>query len=277
MTEASLLTHWEGEPVQVWARLWQVPLLEAHDRLASTNDRARALALEGAKRFTTVIAEEQTAGRGRSGRRWASPPGQGLWMSTLVSGQAEQVSPLTPVLVGVALIRAIRSVVPALEPGLKWPNDLYAGGRKVAGVLCESLNDGRRVIVGLGINVRQTRDDFPPELRESAASLEMASGGSVSRGRLAGAVMSELRALFSDLPFELTGALAAEVRRMDILAGRQVSSSTGLQGQAHGFGPDGALRIRDAEGREHRVHAGSVRLTNGEAFVRRRDTKTDGA
>lgn len=276
MTEASVLTHWEGEPVQVWARLWDVPLLEVHDRLTSTNDRARILALQGAERFTTVIAEEQTEGRGRSGRRWASPPGQGLWLSTLVAGE-ERASPLTPVLVGVALVRALRAVVPELEPGLKWPNDLYVGGRKVGGVLCEALDEGKTVIAGIGINVRQAEGDFPSALRDSAGSLEMATGGHVSRGRLAGRVMGELRGLFSDVPSELTEALAEEIGRVDVLAGRMVRVSTGVEGRADGFGRDGALRIRDGEGREHRVHAGSVRLTNGGGFIRTPDTKTDGA
>jgi BirA family biotin operon repressor/biotin-[acetyl-CoA-carboxylase] ligase len=277
---SSLLTHWEGEPVQVWARLWGIPLLEAHDRLTSTNDRARSLLLGGAERFTTVIAEEQTAGRGRSGRRWDSPPGRGLWMSTLVSGAGHRASALTPILVGIALIRSIRAVVPGAEPGLKWPNDVYLGARKVGGVLCESvgdLGDGRHVIAGVGVNVRQTRDDFPLELRETANSLEMASGHPVSRRHLAGQVMAELKAILSDPPPQITGPLAAEIERVDVLAGQVVTVSTGIEGVAGGYGSDGSLKVRDRAGREHRIRTGSVSVTRAERPFGTLETETNGA
>jgi BirA family biotin operon repressor/biotin-[acetyl-CoA-carboxylase] ligase len=273
----SLLTHWEGEPVHVWAQLWEIPLLEAHERLSSTNDRARILSLGGAERFSTVIAEEQTAGRGRSGRRWASPPGQGLWISTLLSGAGEPVSTLTPVLVGIASIRAIRAVAPEANPGLKWPNDVYLARRKVGGVLCESVGEGGHVIAGIGLNVRQSEADFPPELRGKAGSLETTTGQPVSRGHLAGRVMAEVKAILARPPREITGPLAAEIAAVDVLAGRMVTVSTGIEGLAIGFASDGTLRVRNGGGREHRIRAGSVRLSTDRRTLEARETKTDGA
>lgn len=263
--------------MQVWAQLWGVPLFEAYERLTSTNDRARSLSLDGAERFSTVIAEEQTAGRGRSGRRWASPPGQGLWMSTLLHGEGKPTSTLTPVLVGIALIRAIRAVAPQAEPGLKWPNDVYVAGRKVGGVLCESLGDGRHVIAGMGLNVRQSDEDFPPELRRMAGSLETTTGQPVSRSRLAGRVMAEVKAILARPPSEITGPLAAEVAAVDVLAGRMVAVSTGIEGLAVGFAPDGALRVRSRGGREHWIRTGSVRLSQDQGTFEAQGTETDGA
>jgi BirA family biotin operon repressor/biotin-[acetyl-CoA-carboxylase] ligase len=101
----ALLTHWDGEPIRVWARVWRADLVEAHDVLGSTNDRIKELAAQGAGPYSVVIADEQTAGRGRSGGVWHSPPGAGLWISVLLPLQGVVPAHL-PLVVGVAAARA---------------------------------------------------------------------------------------------------------------------------------------------------------------------------
>jgi len=254
----ALLTHWEGEPVGVWERLWEVPRLEAHDVLGSTNDRACELVRSGAPPFTVVVAARQTAGRGRGGARWHSPPGAGLWISVLLPG-AGPVPPHLPLLVGLAAARAVETVCAELDVGIKWPNDVEVGGRKVGGVLCEHA-DGC-VVAGVGLNVRQRPEDFPAELTGRAVSLETAAGRPVSMGAMASALLAELRRGFEaplgPLPQELREELAAR----DVLRDRPVVSQQAGAGVARGIDEDGALLVERPDGARVRVLAGSVRIT----------------
>jgi BirA family transcriptional regulator, biotin operon repressor / biotin---[acetyl-CoA-carboxylase] ligase len=250
------LTHWEGEPVRVWEGLWGVPLLEAWAVLDSTNDRARQLADTGAAPFSLVIAEEQTAGRGRGGRPWWSPAESGLWLSLVAPHRPDVAMPRVSLLVGVAIARAIESVTPVTVE-LKWPNDIWVNRRKVAGILCEAA--GGSLVVGVGVNVRQRREDFAPELRERASSLEAETGGAVSRGALAGALMRELRRTLDRPAARLEGELARELSERDALRGRALSVD-GVSGVGAGLEADGRLRIEVAPGRVHAVVTGHVEM-----------------
>ena len=252
------LDDWEGRPVAAWERLWNVPGFEAFDTLPSTNDRVRELAGEGASAFTVVTAETQTAGRGRSGRRWESPPGSGLWISFLLRPRAEGAPALTPILVGLATARAIEALCPELHPEIKWPNDVLVGGRKVGGILCEGV--GRDVIVvGVDLNISQREEDFPSALRDHVTSLVAAGCSGVSRAELAGGLLGEARNLVETLPDELDEGLRMELQRRDALAGRTVRTDTGQVGQAIGVADDGALLI-EAEGIRHAVRGGGVSI-----------------
>jgi BirA family biotin operon repressor/biotin-[acetyl-CoA-carboxylase] ligase len=252
----SVLTHWDGEPVQVWERLWQAPLVEIHDELGSTNDRARALAGEGAPPFTVVLAEAQSAGRGRSGDVWHSPSGEGLWLSALLPA-VEPVPTHLPLLVGLAAARAAETVCPGTSVGLKWPNDLEVRGRKAGGILCEHGHGF--VVAGVGINVSQKEEDFPAALGGRATSLEAASGRRVSLGRLSTALLAELRTLCAAPPRHLTGEVHGELLRRDVLLGRAVTTQQAGEGTARGIEADGALVLERAGGERVRVVAGSVR------------------
>lgn len=145
-------------------------------RCASTMDEARALAAAGAADGTVVVADEQSRGRGTKGRLWHSPPGFGLYASIVVRprpGESAAAMRLLPLAAGLAARDALREACGA-EVRLKWPNDLVHGHRKVGGVLCESVSaDGefRYAVAGFGINLDHAETDFPPELRDSAASL----------------------------------------------------------------------------------------------------------
>lgn len=255
---ATLQTHWEGEPVAVWTRLWQVPVLEVHDVLGSTNDRARVLAAEGAPPLSVVIAERQTAGRGRSGSSWHSPAEAGLWLSTLLPlGGA--VPPHLPLLVGLAAARAIEAVCAGLQVGLKWPNDVEVAGRKAGGILCEAGE--RAVIAGIGLNVRQRPGDFPEALHGRAVSLEEASRAPVERPALARALLAELAGTCAGTVPSLTDGTLAELARRDVLRDRRVATDQAGEGVARGIDVDGALLIERPDGTRVRVMAGSVRVT----------------
>jgi BirA family transcriptional regulator, biotin operon repressor / biotin---[acetyl-CoA-carboxylase] ligase len=161
----------------------------------STNDLAWVAAERGAAAGFVVFAERQTRGRGQYGRRWESAPHQGLWFSILLRpAMTLRESPqLTSLLAEVVAttIAAETGCAPTIKP----PNDIYIASRKVAGVLVEgrTAGDGSYVAVaGIGINVNQTIEDFPEELRATAGSLGMATGRKIDRARLAIAVLRSL-------------------------------------------------------------------------------------
>ena len=258
--------EWEGAPTAQWAERWRIPLFEAHTRVTSTNDRARALAIGGAASFSVVTADEQTRGRGRLGRAWSSPAGLGLGLSVVLQTRGPHEHPTVPILAGVATARAVEEVCPGLVVGIKWPNDLLVGTRKVAGILGESWDAagarGAGVVIGVGINVAQKSEDFPEEIRQEAGSLATA-GAAVSRSDLAGALIAHMRALLEPEPARLGGGLADELARRDALAGRTVALEGGERGTARGIDPTGALLVEDGAGRVRRLFSGSVRPLDG--------------
>ena len=255
----SLLDLWEGDSPWSWGARWRVPRLEVHGLIGSTNDRARDLAEAGAEPFTVVIADEQTAGRGRECRRWESPPGGGLWMSVVAPPLGATARPLLPIRAGLATCRAVESAVPGVRAGLKWPNDVLLEGRKVGGILCEGGSGA--VVIGIGVNVRPGA--LPPELVGTAVALEEVGQGPVDRAALAGFLMAELRELLTPASLSLDGEVAREVDARDVLRGRAVTAETGEIGIARGIGRDGALGVEVAPGEVRRVTAGGVRVREG--------------
>src|SRR3954471_3725782 len=161
----------------------------------STNDLAWAAAERGAAEGFVVFAERQTKGRGQYGRRWESPPYLGLWFSILLRPALSlRESPKLTLQLAHDIAATIEEETGA-APAIKPPNDIYIGDRKVAGVLVEgrTASDGRYIAVaGIGINVNQTLEDFPEELRETAASLAMVTGNELSRTKLAIALLQRL-------------------------------------------------------------------------------------
>jgi BirA family transcriptional regulator, biotin operon repressor / biotin---[acetyl-CoA-carboxylase] ligase len=142
----------------------------------STNDVAKVLAGEGAADGTVVVAGEQTGGRGTKGRGWHSAPGLGLYASVILRPGRSDIA-LIPAMAGVAVAGAIRSAA-GVEARLKWPNDIAWRGKKLGGILSESAFCGDEVsyvVVGIGINLRHRRADFPVDIRPAATSLRLAS------------------------------------------------------------------------------------------------------
>ncbi len=149
--------------------------------VTSTNDAARALALEGAVHGTAVLANEQTRGRGTKGRAWLSPAGLGLYASFILRGPGGGAVP-SPHLVTLAAALAVADAVreaSGLEVRLKWPNDILYEGRKLGGILAEGVHGGAGadfVVVGIGLNAGHGWDDFPDALRSSSTSVRLAGG-----------------------------------------------------------------------------------------------------
>jgi BirA family biotin operon repressor/biotin-[acetyl-CoA-carboxylase] ligase len=165
------------------------------EETSSTNDLAWEAEARGAPEGFVVFAERQTAGRGQYGRRWESALNQGLWFSVLLRPRISlSESPqLTSLLAGATAATIIEGT--GCPASIKTPNDIYAAGRKIAGVLVEgrTTGDGSYVAVaGVGLNVNQTPEDFPAELRPTAGSLRMAIGRKIPRGPLAVALLRKL-------------------------------------------------------------------------------------
>ena len=139
-------------------------------RTDSTNERARQLAARGAPHGTLVTASEQTAGRGRQGRTWSAPAGRALLCSLLLRDPPR----LLPMAAGVAVAE-----VAGARAMIKWPNDILIDGRKVAGILVEGRPQEHWAVIGVGLNVALRPEDFPPELREQAATLGLDEGAPI--------------------------------------------------------------------------------------------------
>lgn len=240
------------------------------DTLESTNDTARELALGGAGEGTVVIAERQTRGRGRLGRAWASPPHRNLYLSLVLRPRipAPQ-APQLALVVGLATAEAARDWAPAA--GLKWPNDVVIGGRKVAGILTEmdaSGTDVRFVVAGIGVNLNSASDDFPPELRDRAVGLCSAAGAAVDRAAFTAALLARLETRYDEYLRRGFAALRPAWEQLSCLQGKRVCVAEGArrtEGVVAGLSDEGVLRLVDAAGREVSVLAGDVTVIDGYA------------
>ncbi len=257
------LESWEGKSVGVWAALWRVPRVLAYAAIGSTNDAARELAQAGAPPGTVVLADYQTHGRGRQGRTWHAPPGKGLLLSmvlrpTLPAGEA--TPGVVSVRVGLAAVRALERTA-GVPIGLKWPNDLVAGGAKLGGILLEGVmgENDFQLVAGIGLNVLQREGEFPADLDGPAVSLAMMGEVTVSRPVLAGALASALAPLATAPAIPLSEAELREFARRDILRGQVVAIDGSPAGVALGLDADGAMRVERADGSIVSYRGGTVR------------------
>jgi len=237
----------------------------------STQRVARELARAGAAEGTTVVAETQSAGRGRLGRSWHSPPGRNVYCSVVLRpALAPTVVPQIALVVGLAVATAVRETS-GLAPLLKWPNDVLLGGRKVAGVLTEMDAELERVhfvIAGIGVNVNAQADTFPPELRDKATSLAIAAGRPTDRVAFMGRLLAQLETRYRRFLAGGFAPLRAECEHLSALAGRAVVVHVPggeVAGRVEGLDDDGALRLVDDAGVTRRVVAGEVTIRGGYA------------
>lgn len=221
----------------------------------STNERAKRLAAAGAKHGTLVTADAQTAGRGRQGRSWRAPRGSALLMSLILRRLFPHHAVL-PLTAAVAVCEACESVAP-VECRIKWPNDVWIGDRKLAGVLVEGRPQERWAVVGVGLNVTAGRLEFPWDLRDTATSLSAETGARPDRESVLRALLEVLERRLDD---DVDDVIAAW-RARDALRGERVSWTGGV-GVAAGIDRDGALLV-DTEAGPVRLDAGEVHLLRG--------------
>lgn len=239
------------------------------EEVDSTNTYAKRLALSGAPDGTVVIADCQTAGRGRRERLFQSPKGKGLYLTALLRPclPAEQLIPATA-MAGVAVCDAVERTC-GVRPGLKWPNDPVLGGRKLSGILTE-LTGTLELIVGIGINVSQTEEDFSPDVAGMATSLERELGRSVSRPALAAALIGELDLLYEALRSGATESYRDAYRRDCVNLGKpvQILSEEGRETvTALGIDETFGLVVRDGQGRTRTVRSGEVSVRGLYGYV----------
>ncbi len=237
-----------------------------YPELGSTMDEAARLAADGADEGAVVIAEVQTAGRGRQGRSWVSRPGN-LLFSVLFRPDIAQL-PYISVIGGLAAARAVRKVA-GLDPRIKWPNDLMLDGNKVAGILAESAIEGESVcyaVLGIGVNVAHYPDD-DEEIAGIATSVNRAAGKEVSRESLLRQLLMELDDLYRRLPGLGQGAGNSPVAEWSQLletTGRRVTAAfrdERFEGEAVGVDDTGNLLLRLQSGELMTLTAGDVTLS----------------
>jgi BirA family transcriptional regulator, biotin operon repressor / biotin---[acetyl-CoA-carboxylase] ligase len=227
--------------------------------VTSTNDVAARLAEQGAVEGAVIVADAQTAGRGRHGRSWASPAGAGLYVSTVLRPPGD-LARLVPIAAGVAVAEAVAAST-GLSAALKWPNDVYVGGRKLAGILAEggTSPDGRGyAVLGFGINVMPAA--YPPDVAARATSLEGELGRPIDRGFVLACCLAALASRYADLcEARVPAVIAAWRARAAAMLRRRVeweSDGATRRGVAENIDDDGALVVR--------TEAGTVRVSSGE-------------
>lgn len=239
--------------------------------IGSTNQEAKRLASEGSPEGTIVIAETQTSGRGRLSRLWFSPESGGIWFSLILRPECQPVEAAKFTFLGaVAVANAIRSIS-GLAVEIKWPNDIYYQGRKLAGILTElnaELDAINFMVVGIGINVNIDRNVFPVEIQEIATSLKGETGREVSRQSLLRNILLQFEEVYDRIAVSGFGPIFTAWRRMNCTLGYEVdvsSSSQHFTGTAVDIDEEGALLIKKQDGTIERVVAGDV-------SIRRRST-----
>lgn len=262
------LGEWEGRSAAEWRRVLDVETVEFQATISSTNDRAGVLVREGWPVPAVVVAERQSAGRGRRGRRWVSDTPLGLWF-TVAWEAGEGVVGALPLRVGLGVAVGLEAVLPELRVKVKWPNDLLVSERKLGGVLCE--RSGGHVLVGVGLNLNHQSGDFPAALASSATSVRLAAGRSVPRAKVLIAVMDALAGIRTRPRSEIPPRELTALEARSPLAGRRLwidgivrhsserpSTVEGLPVTAGTVLADGSLEVHDDAGRRLRFIAGSI-------------------
>lgn len=232
----------------------------------STQKIAHRLANEDAPEGTVIIAEEQVLGRGRMDRKWHSPKYTGVWMSVILRPNIPpQKAPQLTLIAAVAVVQAIEEFT-NLTPQIKWPNDILINGKKVTGILTELQADADRItsiIIGIGINVNQQKEDYPEELHNIATSLAIESGKKLQRAELVKILLSKLENLYAlylekgFYPIKLLWESYA-ISIGKIITARTITGS--IHGKAMGITEDGVLMIEDEKGKVHHVYSADIEL-----------------
>ena len=228
------------------------------EEIDSTNRIAADAAARGAPEGALFVALRQYAGRGRKERDWVSTE-EGSLIFSIILRPLQSPESLTTLL-GLAVAQTIDEISPEIETGIKWPNDIFIQGRKVAGILAESR--GKDTIIGIGIDINETEDDFSDELKDIAVSLRIASGRRLDRGRLLAAIIDRFEILYTRWEREGLSIFKFDIEKKLLWKGMEASIETGdrdFSGIVSGITSEGYLRIES--GAEERVfQAGDLSL-----------------
>lgn len=248
--------------------------LICYETTDSTNTRLKELAQQGAKTGTVVVANEQTAGKGRLGRTFQSDKNDGIYMSILMrpNGGLEQISEITA-WVAVCVARAIERVV-QVNPGIKWVNDIVIEGKKVGGILTELSVEGESgkiqyLVVGIGINVHNALESFPEEIRQKASSIAVQTGKKINRAQLAAAMIEELDEMFCVWPNQKEEYLSY-YRKNCVTLQKQVRLLRGGEertGFAKGITEEFHLLVEYEDGNTEDISSGEVSVRGMYGYV----------
>jgi len=242
------------------------------ESVGSTNDYAWRLAQDGAEHGLVVVADRQTGGRGRRGRSWLSLPGASLAFSIVLRPflTPDAVPPLSLV-TAVALLSSLQSTIPGLS--VKWPNDLYCGDRKLAGILPEMKLKSREtefVIVGIGLNVNSKAADWPPELSATAVSMHQVTGESFDLDEILRRFLFSFHSYYRDYCRQgLRGAVRQVLTGASYLGGKQVTVAVNggtIRGTAGDIDDHGRLLVYDDHGVCWPVAAGEATVVGMQMF-----------
>jgi BirA family biotin operon repressor/biotin-[acetyl-CoA-carboxylase] ligase len=233
------------------------------DVLESTNTKALELARRGAQEGTVVLTDSQTAGRGRFGRKWHSPRGEGLFFSAILYPPFTDKRLLVlPLVAGCAVAAALKSLT-GLAPLLKWPNDVLIGEKKVSGILIETAQAGEHLTAAVGIGVNVSNTDFPEEISQTATSIQLECRREISSSAVLDRCLQELSDRYEHFVSGRSERIVSEAREISSLLGRQVRVSTS-GGEFHGNAIDldetGALIVRLRDGAVRTFTTGEVQL-----------------
>ncbi len=240
--------------------------MEYHPSVDSTNRVAKALAYHGAEEGTIVVAEEQESGKGRLERNFYSPRGKGIWFSVILRPNfLPKDAPKFTLMAAVAVAEAMNRF--DLKAQIKWPNDILFNGRKLVGILTEMTGEIAKIaymVIGIGINVNISRDEFPEDLREIATSLYEMKGSKLSRVEIFRAVLEEFDKLYRQIKASGFKNVIERWKIYNVTLGkdiRVISTSDGeiFTGKAIDLNPDGALVVETEQGLRA-VYAGDVSI-----------------
>lgn len=249
-------SEWDGGVLREISPEWASRVIFLPE-CGSTNDEGRTLAIKGAPDLSVVLTERQTAGRGRRGQPWACPPGEGLAFSLILRPQepAALWSRLA-LAAGLALAETLESFGVSAE--LKWPNDVWVGGKKICGILVEA--DSRFVVVGVGLNVNVS--EFPADLAHPATSLALELGEKVSREEVLVSCLQRLQLRLDQIGAGF-GDLLDDWSTRCVLTGHDVRLDAGGEvktGRVEGLSKLGELLLRTSDGVEKVLQANEIRL-----------------
>lgn len=254
--------------IQAFLQTEQVgQVIHHYDTVDSTQILAHGYVREGTANGTVVIAEEQTAGRGRMLRPWESTAGKGVWMTVILKPDVPpHQAPQFTLVAAVAIVNAMKALYPALAPEIKWPNDILLNGRKCTGILTEMVAEAdvvQALLIGIGINVNQKMEDFPEELQTIATSISAELGRDVDRAEFVAKVLYYLEAYGNQYVKNGFSQIKALWEEASATIGRHVRATTlreVIEGVAVGITEAGVLEIKTASGEVKGVYSADIEL-----------------